>query len=135
MHLDPKIGWPPPDPDRMPRIKRTFESSEAFIHNTSAVNDIEAFRQRQAQDRLRQANTENDLQRRVPFSKRFNADLELTEEDADEFDDEGEEAWRNPEGDRLGDFGVDEDAEFYDETTVDDDVPLAEILRRGHAVR
>ena len=38
----------------------------------------------------------------------------------------GEEGWRNREGERLGDFGVDEVAEFYDE----DDMPLAEILRR-----
>ncbi|KAH6637903.1 palmitoyltransferase pfa4 [Boeremia exigua] len=27
----------------------------------------------------------------------------------------GEEAWRNPEGERLQDFGVDEDIEFYDD--------------------
>ena len=39
---------------------------------------------------------------------------------------EGEEAWRNSEGDRLNDFGVDEDVEFYDE----DDVPLAKLLSR-----
>lgn len=41
-------------------------------------------------------------------------------------DDVGEEAWRNEEGERLADFGVDEVAEFYDE----DDLPLGEILRR-----
>lgn len=39
---------------------------------------------------------------------------------------EGEEAWRNKEGERLADFGVDEVADFYDE----DDVPLAELIRR-----
>lgn len=39
---------------------------------------------------------------------------------------EGEEGWRNSEGDRLQDFGVDEDADFYDE----DNIPLAELLRR-----
>lgn len=38
----------------------------------------------------------------------------------------GEEAWRNSEGDRLDDFGVDEAVEFYDE----DDIPLAELLSR-----
>ena len=42
---------------------------------------------------------------------------------------EGEESWRNSEGERLKDFGVDEDAEFYDE----DDIPLAELLRRRRA--
>lgn len=38
----------------------------------------------------------------------------------------GEEGWRNREGERLADFGVDEVAEFYDE----DDLPLAEIMKR-----
>lgn len=37
--------------------------------------------------------------------------------------------WRNKEGERLADFGLDEDAEFYDE----DDLPLSEIMRRRQA--
>lgn len=36
----------------------------------------------------------------------------------------GEHGWRDSEGDRLDDFGVDEDVEFYD----GDQVPLAELL-------
>ncbi|KUL82615.1 hypothetical protein ZTR_10259 [Talaromyces verruculosus] len=40
--------------------------------------------------------------------------------------DEGEEAWRNAEGERLDDFGVDEDVEFYDE----EDVPLSVLKER-----
>jgi palmitoyltransferase len=40
--------------------------------------------------------------------------------------DEGEEAWRNGEGERLDDFGVDEDVEFYDE----EDVPLSVVRER-----
>lgn len=38
--------------------------------------------------------------------------------------------WRNKEGERLADFGLDEDAEFYDE---ENDLPLAEIMRRRKA--
>ena len=45
---------------------------------------------------------------------------------AQEQDQGGEEAWRNKEGERLADFGVDEVAEFYDE----DDIPLSELQRR-----
>ncbi|CAI6284414.1 unnamed protein product [Periconia digitata] len=55
-------------------------------------------------------------------------------------EDDGEEAWRNAEGERLLDFGVDEEVEFYDEPVVvtgegedggdDDDVPLSELLSR-----
>lgn len=49
-------------------------------------------------------------------------------------DEEGEEAWRNSEGERLKDFGVDEDVEFYDEQEEeDDDVPLGELLARKRA--
>jgi palmitoyltransferase len=44
---------------------------------------------------------------------------------------EGEAAWRNSEGERLKDFGVDEDVEFYDEQ--DDDVPLSELIARRQA--
>jgi palmitoyltransferase len=45
--------------------------------------------------------------------------------------DEGEEAWRNSEGERLKDFGVDEDVEFYDEQ--EDEVPLSVLIKRRQA--
>lgn len=41
---------------------------------------------------------------------------------------DGEPGWTNSEGDRLRDYGVDEDAEDSD-----DDVPLGELLRRRRA--
>ncbi|KXL46040.1 hypothetical protein M433DRAFT_108421 [Acidomyces richmondensis BFW] len=41
-------------------------------------------------------------------------------------EDAGEEGWRNKEGERLADFGVDEVADFYDE----DEVPLAELMQK-----
>lgn len=44
---------------------------------------------------------------------------------------EGEESWRNSEGERLKDFGVDEDVEFYDEQ--EDEIPLSELLARRKA--
>jgi len=47
------------------------------------------------------------------------------------YPDEGEESWRNSEGERLKDFGVDEDVEFYDEQ--EDDIPLSELLARRQA--
>lgn len=39
---------------------------------------------------------------------------------------ESKEAWQNSEGDRLKDFGVDEEADFYDE----EDLPRTDVLRR-----
>ncbi|PVI08019.1 zf-DHHC-domain-containing protein [Periconia macrospinosa] len=48
---------------------------------------------------------------------------------------DGEEAWRNSEGERLLDFGVDEEVEFYDEPDDDEDVPLSELLDRRRGER
>ncbi|KAK8075133.1 Palmitoyltransferase [Apiospora hydei] len=57
--------------------------------------------------------------------------------------DEGKSGWVNADGEQLGDYGVDEDAEFDDDDVLvdpvddegeesheDDDVPLAELIRR-----
>ncbi|KAK7739917.1 Palmitoyltransferase [Cytospora paraplurivora] len=44
---------------------------------------------------------------------------------------DGEPGWTNSEGERLRDFGVDEDAE--DAEDADEDVPLGELLRRRKA--
>ncbi|TKA67635.1 hypothetical protein B0A49_07736 [Cryomyces minteri] len=136
---DPDTTWPPPDPDRMPRVRRHFDPDTAFMHGDT---EVEAFRQRQAEDLKRYAQPQGTTHRRLPFHKRF-SDPKMVSghgvEDVGEEDfsdcinevegdeeEEGEEAWRNSEGERLGDFGVDEDAEFYDE----DDIPLAELIRR-----
>lgn len=117
--------------------------------------DIESFRARQAADLTRFEAIDGDyVVRRRPFHERLeesqkrddNRVYEI-EEDADEdllndedyseedeeprsqLDGAGEEGWRNKEGERLADFGVDEVADFYDE----DDVPLAELIRRRKA--
>jgi len=75
-------------------------------------------------------NRDRPVQRRRPFSERFRIDGDTVEPDDYENDDmgsegDGEEAWRNSEGERLGDYGVDEEIEFYE-----DEVPLAELIRR-----
>lgn len=91
---------------------------------------IDAFRQRQQQDYRRFADDSISVTRGKSIGERFN-DTRLNNvtesEDAtsNEYG-EGEEAWQNAEGDRLKDFGVDEEADFYDE----EDLPLTEILRR-----
>lgn len=87
------------------------------------------------------------IHRRRPFHERYaklandcdgeyeheNDSLNGDEKDSDEDtgNSGGEERWRDGEGDRLGDFGVDEEAEFYDE----DDIPLARLVeqRRSRA--
>jgi palmitoyltransferase len=70
--------------------------------------------------------------RRKPFHERYAVEGDRVGETSDVGDideaesDGGEEGWKDADGDRLRDFGVDEEVEFYDE----DDVPLGELLRR-----
>lgn len=139
---DATTTWPPPDPDRLYR-RRVKEDGPAFTYRDAELSKedtLAAFRARQAEDEVR---------RRKPFVERLesirdrgvdddayeHAD-DASEEAEDEGrkygeGDEGEEGWRNSEGERLKDFGVDEDVEFYDEQ--EDDVPLSELLARRQA--
>ena len=126
---EPGVVWPPPDPDRMPRRIRALDPSDAFTHqdrSTSNEEQIEAFRRRQEEDIQRRSAASNSNYRRRPFHERYDGDHQDASDVFPFQADSGEEAWRNSEGDRLNDFGVDEDAEFYDE----DSIPLAELLRR-----
>lgn len=67
---------------------------------------------------------ESGIRRRRKFHDRY-GDLSDASYENITFD-EGEESWKNAEGERLQDFGVDEEVEFYDE----DDVPLGDLMRR-----
>lgn len=120
--------------------------------------NMEDFRERQTADLARYEDADGEyVVRRRPFHERLeemdNAsrkqvydpdetaieteDEDLASEPEEESpvkvkgvqDDAGEEGWRNKEGERLADFGVDEVADFYDE----DDLPLAELMRRRKA--
>ncbi|UPX11799.1 Protein S-acyltransferase [Ascochyta rabiei] len=148
---DAATTWPPPDPDRAYR-RRVNEDGPAFTFRDAQLgteDTLAAFRARQAQDEVR---------RRRPFVERLERAREegghgLDEYDDDEDDDEddgdvaseeaedegrkygdegeGEEGWRNAEGERLQDFGVDEDVEFYDEQ--EDEIPLSELIAKRQA--
>ncbi|KPI44941.1 Palmitoyltransferase pfa4 [Cyphellophora attinorum] len=119
---EPGQGWPPPDPDRMPRIARSMDAEDAFTYRNGAsmADEVDAFKQRQ----------QADLARRRPFRHRFDAETDepLHDDflDSDE-DASGEEGWADRDGNRLQDYGVEEDVEFYD------DVPLAELMKRRRA--
>jgi palmitoyltransferase len=98
---------------------------------SSARDEVEAFKRRQSEDLKRHRPFEG-VQRRKRFYDRYkelkdDEDHELSPEHASpNASDEGEESWRNSEGERLRDFGVDEDVDFYDE----EDVPLAVIIEQ-----
>jgi len=129
---DPAQTWPPPDPDRMPR-QTIIANRQAFTYedgSRSSREQLDAFRRRQEED-LKRYHQEEPVARRRPFHERYNDNNLEWPDNPKAFEskndvDGGEEAWRDSEGDRLDDFGVDEDIEFYD----GDDVPLAKLLLR-----
>jgi palmitoyltransferase len=86
--------------------------------DVGTVGDVEAFKRRQRED----------YQRRLEQSLDVDDEQDEYESEVEEGID-GEEGWTNAEGDRLRDFGVDEDAELLAE----EDVPLGELLRRRKA--
>lgn len=114
-------------------MRRYSELGDAFTHHegqNSNEDVIESFRRRQQEDMRRFQGSQSQFYRRKPFHDRYNLKEEEDAEDVPGSESgvpsAGEEGWRNSEGDCLRDFGVEEEVEFYDE----DDVPLAELLRR-----
>lgn len=133
---DPSTSWPPPDPDRMPRSSNRPPSKQPFVYNEdlpTIQDNVDAFRKRQQKDLERYDEGATTLFQRRPLHQHSrnedHGDESFAFQSAESDDlTSGEEGWRDSEGDRLNDFGVDEDAEVYDE----DDIPLAELLRRRH---
>ncbi|KAG9201525.1 Palmitoyltransferase [Epicoccum nigrum] len=148
--------WPPPDPDRAYRRREMGDAGPAFTYRDAELNDEEtlrAFRDRQAQDAVRRRKPFVQRMEAVRDSAHHGSargdygyagfeggevdddgdDSENAEDEGRKYGegDEGEEAWRNSEGERLKDFGVDEDVEFYDEQ--EDEVPLSVLIKRRQA--
>lgn len=99
---------------------------------TSAREEFGALKRRQSVD-LHRPRPFSEIQRRKRFHDRIQRNARYESDDErgpgpvyGDDSDEGEESWRNAEGERLKDFGVDEDVDFYDE----DDIPLAVLLER-----
>jgi palmitoyltransferase len=108
------------------------EKAFTFGHRYSSNSEeIETFKNRQRED-MRRRQVRSDFYRQPPFHERYVQNIEVAGDLAyssgsehGSTSDSGEEGWRNAEGDRLRDFGVDEEIEFYDE----DDIPLAALVR------
>jgi palmitoyltransferase len=129
--------WPPPDPEKMRRERQGAwpgaglqrdEQYDAYqtqeeVKAAFARRQEEDFRRRQ-QGRARQAYQPSGIM------------AELEELDGDDqgegYEVIGEPLWTNSDGDRLWDYGVDEDLEeeFIPARGDDEDVPLAELIRR-----
>ena len=111
------VSWPPPDPDKLPRVRRKVEDVDL-----TDLGDVAAFRERQQRDFNRTARAGQPLEDELEDLDGQDFDFESDSEEGID----GEPGWTNAEGDRLRDFGVDEDAELLDE----DEIPLGELLRR-----
>lgn len=125
------------------RTERSLDPSKAF---TQSMDPKEFYRRQEADQQRGPINLDaSEIRRRQPFHVRYDhermerrdshdedfsygSDNESEEKERDWKPQagEGEEGWRNSEGETLNDFGVDVDVEFYDE----DDVPLGELMKQ-----
>jgi palmitoyltransferase len=100
------------------------------------VLDVDKFRQRQEEDMKRWNKADStELRRRQPFHKRFDEQAIAANDSTSpnlyaDSNEAGEESWKDQEGQGLKDFGLDEEAEFYDE---DENLPLAELINKKRA--
>ncbi|KAJ9151816.1 Palmitoyltransferase PFA4 [Pleurostoma richardsiae] len=152
--------WPPPDPEKMRRTggwpgAAARQAGELETQKSgSPEEERAAFRQRQAADLRRWqkvgeqsgiiAELEEDEDEEEYNTRPGEEEEDGSTEEEDDSDDDyyyeegmdGEPGWTNSDGDRLRDYGVDEDAEVDGVGAVplddaeDDDVPIAELLRR-----
>jgi palmitoyltransferase len=137
---DESTQWPPVDPDKLPRSPPQVQKEQggnAFIHGDE--DEVQAFKKRQQEDYKRWETMRGNGSRAGSKLKSSAAAVTSSQGESTEEDDEDEEweegmdgefGWTNSDGDRLGDYGVDEEAEMI----VDDDIPLGELLRRRQAV-
>jgi palmitoyltransferase len=112
---DESKTWPPPDPDKMPRTEHRGDEQNLPEYSTPQ-EEVAAFKKRQQKDHKR-------------WTKLSESDEDGEEEEEEEEYEEGidgEAGWTNSDGDRLRDYGVDEEAEIV----ADDEIPLGELLRR-----
>ncbi|OAA34291.1 palmitoyltransferase pfa4 [Metarhizium rileyi] len=130
--------WPPPDPEKIRKANRLWPAArrdlEAELRNAEAMSEEEqkrTFKERQLQDMQRRNILMTELEELDDCGMMYgNSDCNGSGSDE-------ESSWRNNDGERLQDFGVDEDAELCTthQTTHDDHVPLGELLRRRNIMR
>ncbi|KAI1413161.1 zf-DHHC-domain-containing protein [Hypoxylon sp. FL1857] len=151
--------WPPADPDKIRHAKlwrqRKREADLAleqarYERSLDTEAEREAFRRRQEQDLMWRGSSRGRILgelEELPAEYGYESDNIVDEEAHGRMGgivvDEGKSGWVNADGEHLGDYGVDEDAEF-DEPPVeqrsqqelmryveeDEEVPLAELIRR-----
>lgn len=124
--------WPPPDPEKIRRAARAWPAARRDYEAELRELDVDvtpdqrkmAFKERQDADNKRR-------RRLIAELEEDENDAYADDDDADDISFDGGPGWTNSDGERLRDYGVDEDTEM----TLDDDVPLAELVRRRKTQR
>ncbi|TVY84962.1 Palmitoyltransferase pfa4 [Lachnellula suecica] len=114
---DESKTWPPPDPDKMPRSGHSLDDDAQLREFGNAEEEKAAFKKRQHDDyarRNKKSGEYEDGYNEIDYDSEYEEGMD------------GEEGWTNSDGDRLRDYGVDEEAEVL----ADDDIPLSELIRR-----
>ncbi|KXH37101.1 DHHC zinc finger domain-containing protein [Colletotrichum simmondsii] len=131
--LNRKEGmWPPPDPDKVRRAAQggwpsTRDAEDMVVPRYgSKEEELDAFRTRQDADRRRWQSNRSRMMEELEEVEGYDMIDSDSDDDGYEEGADGEPGWTNADGERLQDFGVDEDEDMTD----DEDVPLAELLRR-----
>ncbi|PHH92469.1 hypothetical protein CDD83_7217 [Cordyceps sp. RAO-2017] len=129
--------WPPPDPAKIRQAARAWPAAQNDVDEllTDAGLSPEArkraFKQRQEEDARRRKSLLAELEEVDDYE--FVDDMDDCDDTRSHGSHDGTSDWMNSDGERLRDYGVDEEAEATDTDTLhpnDDDVPIGEILRR-----
>ncbi|KAK3941051.1 Palmitoyltransferase PFA4 [Diplogelasinospora grovesii] len=141
--------WPPVDPDKTGKERWTVRvSHERFEYaQETAAETRRRVERRQQEDMQRRSSRQA---RNQESSSGIMAELEELDypdnerdgsgDDGDDYEVEGATpTWTNSEGDTLWDYGVDEEVEQHEyiipEEEEDEDVPIAELIRRRRTVK
>ncbi|KAK3329498.1 DHHC palmitoyltransferase-domain-containing protein [Apodospora peruviana] len=137
--------WPPPDPEKLRRGNAGWPGAAATLAADSSVDQCGNYESPEEMKAAFTRRQEADFRRRqVQDQSHIMAELEEFDgpagDDDAEIEDgewEGGPVWTNSEGDRLWDYGVDEDVEedlpnqsLGGEVSDDEDIPIAELIRR-----
>jgi palmitoyltransferase len=143
--FNPRRGmWPPLDPEKARRAGvgwpgRMQGVARGFGEEYETPEEAKrAFEQRQREDWSRRGGLERYTSGIIAELEEDDELYDVEYEGVEDYEEgmDGEPGWTNSDGDRLRDYGVDEDVEDEDVIPLDadDDVPLGELLRRRKVV-
>lgn len=132
--------WPPLDPEKVRRAARAWPAARRNYEAELLELDADAYASPDQQKSAFKQRQEADISRRRKLIDELEENEDTPASTGDEYDDDDDDddhgtsntgwndskGWTNSDGERLHDYGVDEDTE----ARLDDDVPLAELLRR-----